>query len=286
MNDTASSRNRGSWLRFMAGCSVFPIGLVALAFVIQGRAKAENTATELMTPVAIVWWVSFVLAIQFWRSRELRTAYTLLGVSIFMYLTCTPMVARHFLRSLESRVQSTNLSRENPLDAIVVLGGGTTEAPDGRAQLAHAGDRVGFAAQLYHQGIVKRIIVTGGGVKRLEHRSQNDPSIQAKRILTGMGIPESAIEELPGLNTSQEMQELKTRTDLWQGKQCGLLTSAFHMPRALGLATANGVEVVPVVADYRVLREPFSFRDLIPCARGAIQADLAVREYLGMLLGR
>jgi uncharacterized SAM-binding protein YcdF (DUF218 family) len=187
---------------------------------------------------------------------------------------------------LESQFSSSSISREDPFDTLVVLGGGTTEGPDGRAQLSHYGDRLGLAMQFYHRGLVKKFVVTGDSPKGLEQPSGSDPSVQSRQILMGIGVPDAAVEELPGSNTSQEMRALKARPNLWQGKRCGLITSAFHMPRAIRLAKKNGVDVLPIPADFRARREGFVFRDLVPSAHGAVQFDLALREYLGMLVGR
>ncbi len=187
---------------------------------------------------------------------------------------------------LESRIPSTKLDAEAPLDSLVVLGGGTCQAPDGRSQLSSAGDRVGMAAQLFHQGLVKHLVVTGDALPGLQYASQNDPSIQSKSILIKLGIPVSAIEELPGSNTSQEVRSLKQRDDLWKGKRCGLMTSASHMPRAIRLTKKEGIDVLPVLADYRALNSPFNLRDLLPSSNGANLTDLALHEFLGMLVGR
>ena len=247
---------------------------------------AEKTATELVTPISLVWWVSLVLAIRMWQTGERRATYMLFGMVLLTYVACTPITARYALGFLESRVPTTKLSIDFPLDTLVVLGGGTNEAPDGRAQFSLSGDRVGLAMQLYHQGLAKRMIVTGDAMKGLENASHNDPSIQSKRILMAMGVPAAAIEELSGSNTSEELRSLKARPDLWSGKRCGLLTSAFHMPRAIGLARKNGVDVLPILADYKIGDGPLGFRDFIPSARGAFLSDLAIREYLGTLIGR
>ncbi len=203
-----------------------------------------------------------------------------------MYTASAPVIAKLPMRFLESRIQPTQLSPENPLDTLIVLGGGTSDGPDGRAQFSSSGDRVGMALQLYHQGLVKHLVVTGDSLKGLDQATRNDPSLQAKQIFVGFGIPESSIEELDGSNTSEELRSVKERPDLWKGKRCGLVTSAFHMPRALSLAKKNGVDVLPIMADYRTSTVRFAFRDLIPGAHGASQSDMALREFLGMLIGR
>lgn len=273
-------------LRFMATWFSLPIAFVVLTFGVYGRPLAEKAATGLAMPISVAWWVSLIFSLKCFRDGNRRVALVILGVSTLIYVPCSPIISRLLMLSLETKIQSFHPSPSDPLDSIVVLGGGTSEAPDGRAQLANSGDRIGLAAQLYQQGLVKRIVVTGDGLDGIGNISKKDPSVQAKRILIGTGVIESDIEELPGMNTFSEIQALKARTALWQGKQCGLLTSAFHMPRAVGLAKRAGVDVKPVASDYRGIDLEFTLLDLLPTAGSAQQFELAFKEYLGMMLGR
>jgi len=285
-SETSNNRSWRSILQFIVFWSALPIGLVAITFAMHGRPLAEKMATGLVMPIAIAWWGSLLLAIRTFWDSILRIACPIFVLSTLIFMLGNPIFSNLLIRSLEKRVESFHPVRSEPLDTLVVLGGGTTEAPDGRAQLANGGDRVGLAAQLYHQGLVKRIVVTGDGLQGAESSSRTDPSIQAKRILIETGVPESDIDELAGMNTSQEMNSLAARPELWKDARCGLLTSAFHLPRAFGLATRRGIKVLPIAADYRALDRKFSFLDMLPTANASQQSELAIKEFLGMLLGR
>ena len=286
LSETSKNRRLPALLRFVAFWSALPIGLVVLAFAVHGRPIAEKVATGLVMPVALAAWSSLLMAIRsFWDGHN-RVAWPLLFLSITILTLGNPIFSSYLIQTLESRVESFQPSGSEPLDNLVVLGGGTSEAPDGRPQLGNGGDRVGMAAQLYHQGLVKRIVVTGDGLVGTGETSKNDPSIQAKQILMKTGVPESNIEELAGINTSEEMKSLAARPELWQGLRCGLLTSAFHLPRAFGLATRKGIKVVPIAADFRASNRSFTLLEMIPTGGSAHESEIAIKEYLGMLLGR
>ncbi len=289
MNTPSGISNYRGWrslFQFTVFWLALPTGLVAITFAIHGRPLAEKMATGLVMPVAIAWWGSLLLAIRSFWDGNLRIACPIFVLSTLVFMLGNPIFSNFLIRSLEKRVESFHPVRSAPLDNLVVLGGGTTEAPDGRAQLANAGDRVGLAAQFYHQGRVKRIVVTGDGLEGTENSSRSDPSIQAKRILIETGVPESDIDELAGMNTSEEMKSLAARPELWKDARCGLLTSAFHLPRAFGLATRRGIKILPIAADYRALDREISFLDVLPTANATQQSELAIKEFLGMLLGR
>ncbi|MDZ4850567.1 MAG: YdcF family protein [Pirellulaceae bacterium] len=288
-NAHSSRSTRPIWmtlLRFIVSWSIFPVVVVGVVFAMEGRTIAEKAATMLIMPVSIAWWGSFVLAIKCLIEGNGRIATWVFGFSMVIYLASSPIVAKSLMGSLESSVQPFSLDSSERLDTIIVLGGGTTQSPSGQPQFASAGDRVGFAARMYHQKLVDRIVVTGDGLVAEDGPTRNDPSIQAKQILKELDVPDTIVEELPGINTSQEMIALKSRPELWEGKRCGLVTSAFHMPRALRLARKNGIDLVPIPVDYRAVDQPVTLLDWFPAATYAQQNDLACKEYLGMLLGR
>ena len=90
-----------------------------------------------------------------------------------------PPVADALLEPLQDKARTA--AAQAPAccyDAIVVLGGGMTPAappflmePD----LADAADRVWYAAQLYHRGVARRIIVSGGSLRRAAEAGRRRP---------------------------------------------------------------------------------------------------------------
>ena len=60
-----------------------------------------------------------------------------------------------------------------------------------------------------------------------------------------------------------------------------LVTSAFHMPRAIGCFRKNGVNVIPVPTDYRAETVRFPFvTDEMP--NQFLKASLLMKEYFGL----
>ena len=83
-----------------------------------------------------------------------------------------------------------------------------------------------------------------------------DMSEATTRIWTEAGIPAERITQLGGMNTSQEMIELRQFLGEHPPARVGLLTSAFHMPRAERLARKNGLQLTPIPAGFLGLKEP------------------------------
>ena len=108
-------------------------------------------------------------------------------------------------------------------------------------------------------------------------------------ILLALGIPEDDIELLDGRNTSEEMRFLGERFRDSAG--IGLITSAWHLPRATRLATKNGFDPIPLPADFistpgKPATTARLILDCIPQDGSLSTSSKLLKEYLGMLAGR
>jgi uncharacterized SAM-binding protein YcdF (DUF218 family) len=169
-------------------------------------------------------------------------------------------------------------------DAIVVLGGGIGPAvpplrPD--PELFDSSDRVWHAARLFHRGLAPRIIVSGGSY--LVESGQAPPTqteaVAMRQFLVALGVPESAIVmEGKSINTIENMQETRA---LVGTARVALVTSGFHMPRALRLARKVGLDAEAFPTDWQVLPSTSPWWESLMPSVGALSASgVAIREYL------
>jgi uncharacterized SAM-binding protein YcdF (DUF218 family) len=100
-----------------------------------------------------------------------------------------------------------------------------------------------------------------------------------RQFLVALGVPESAIVmEGKSLNTIENMQE--TRALVGTGR-IALVTSGFHMPRALRLARQAGLEADAFPTDWQVLPTASPWWESLTPSVGALAASgIAIREYL------
>lgn len=169
-------------------------------------------------------------------------------------------------------------------EAIVVLGGSIGPAspplrPD--PELFDAADRVWHAARLYHRGVAPRIIVSGGSY--LVEIGQAPPAqteaAAMRQFLLALGVPDSAIVmEGKSINTIGNMEEARA---LVGTGRVALVTSGYHMPRALRLARKAGLAVEAFPTDWQVVSGPSPWWDsLLPSVGALAVSGLAIREYL------
>lgn len=230
-------------------------------------------------PPGIFITVLFILASFLWR-RQRTIACVTGSCALLLYMLSTPLFSDSLIRSLESRYTPPVAVTG---DAVVVLGGGATlDTPDvgGAGHLgAHAVSRLTTGIQLQRQ-LNAPLIVAGGQVFAF-----SGPEAQImRRVAIGLGVqPEQVIMEDTSLNTEQNARNVKRILTEHGLRSPVLVTSAFHMPRAVWFFQRQEVPVTPYPADYLVNRAGiFSWFKLLPSEGAFWNSCLALREYLGL----
>jgi uncharacterized SAM-binding protein YcdF (DUF218 family) len=268
---------------------------VGITYFVAGKSPAEKILTSMAQPLFLSLVFTLILGCILCQKRERFIGTMLLLVTTGLWLASTSLVVKPLFSYWESLVPDNedinDLESIVPFDYLVVLGGGSNLAPGGRPQFGDAGDRIGFAASMHLNRKALHLVTTGDvmvvseGLQR-QFKPQDDPSQQTRMLWNRFGIPNESIFEIPGENTSKELASLKEHPEWWQGKRCGIVTSAFHMPRAMRLAKKLGLTVVPVATDYRTGSDPFMVKDLMPESVQLGRLQLILKEWIGMQLGR
>jgi uncharacterized SAM-binding protein YcdF (DUF218 family) len=222
-------------------------------------------------PVGILVLLLAVAAWRGWRWLTAATALLLLAGSF-------PVVANQFLRPLENRYPARSVGTMAEADAVIVLGGfmsGTKEV--GLVQeWSDAVERFEAGVALAKAGKVRMLLFTG------DPRGSEGSAARREAILRG--VPAAQIETLGWVgNTADEAAALRRYAKEKGFKRVVLVTSAWHLPRAMLQFRKAGVEIVPFPVDYRALPSTFlSYMDFIPTANGLEKIELAMRETYGI----
>jgi uncharacterized SAM-binding protein YcdF (DUF218 family) len=187
---------------------------------------------------------------------------------------------------LESAIPSLDLAAEAPFEAAFVLGGASDEDPRGNPQLGAAGDRIYLAARLWHDGKVQLLVASG--MSRDGLHGVRDLGEETRTLWRHLGVPDRAIlvVQEPCWITRDEITAYRHLGDRFGWKRMALVSSASHLPRALGLAKKAGLQVIPLGADWRGRPRAFQLQFLVPQAEGFTEVQRASWEFLGRWLGR
>jgi uncharacterized SAM-binding protein YcdF (DUF218 family) len=184
-----------------------------------------------------------------------------------------------------------------PLNAVVVVLGGGTESnqpPRQMAELNGAGDRVMYAARLYHDGVAEKLLLSGGNITMLGSRTTT-PAEDMLEIITLMGVPtEACWLQNRSQNTYEDALYSAEMLNENGITEIVLVTSAMHMPRSVPLFEHQGLTVISAPADYSVTTDGWAslwsptagdvLTGLIPQAGYLSGTSAALKEYIGMLV--
>lgn len=213
--------------------------------------------------------------------RRMSGAAIAVSVLILVLSTWTNLGAV-LLQPLEERYARPVLTGQ--VAGIVVLGGGFEGAINlarGGYELNAGGDRMVEAAILAHRFPDARIVITGGtGALLLEGEGDADT---APRLLKALGVaPERLILENESRDTFENARFTKQLVSPENGETWLLVTSAFHMPRAMDLFRQAEFPIQPWPVDYRTTGD----ERLGPANDNPVDSlrtmSVAIREWTGL----
>ncbi len=147
-------------------------------------------------------------------------------------------------------------------------------------------DRFIQTNRLYQLGHIQKIIISGGNAFD-ENYSEAE---FLRNNFMDIGIPDSNILiEKYSVNTIENSRFVKQLTDSIQLNDTSLLiTSAFHIPRAMELFQKAGVKVraYPCAYFYVPADNKFTFRSLVPASYALENWQIYLRELVGRAAGK
>jgi uncharacterized SAM-binding protein YcdF (DUF218 family) len=214
------------------------------------------------------------------RKRRL-SAYVLWGFGVVLFLAagCGPL-PDELLRELQGGYEAEPIQAWQPRVAIIVLGAGVQRVPgaSGVEVPLFAFGRVTKGLELYLQ--CKRaakacaLVVSGGDPLQI---GVSEAKVYGDALLKWGVDPSDLVLEGRSLNTWQNAQYCAAWLDEHPEDQVVLVTSGFHLRRAVLYFEHFGVRVLPVRSDF----ESAEVRAW-PLAQNFLLLDLALHEYAGL----
>jgi uncharacterized SAM-binding protein YcdF (DUF218 family) len=209
----------------------------------------------------------------------------LMVASVVLFAICgfSPL-GNWVLYSLESRFPPWDATRGAP-DGIVVLGGSID--PD--LSIAHgvpvvraAADRMIAAVALARRYPKARVIFTGGSSNLISNDAREADYVA--QVFESLGIPRERLEiDRRARNTQENAEFAKAIAAQKNGERWLLVTSAYHMPRSVGLFRKVGFAVEPYPVDWRVGGRADLLKFWTFSVEGLGSVDVAIREWIGLV---
>ncbi len=192
---------------------------------------------------------------------------------------------RAVLRPLEDRFPQQD-ARKGPVTGIVVLGGAVGMSRGDVAMNASA-SRMTKAVELARLHPQAKVVFTGGGVSLTSNVVVTEAD-GAKLLFEGLGLePARLILEDKSRNTRENAIFTRNLVDPKPGERWLLVTSAWHMPRSIGVFRKAGFAVEAFPVDFWSSGKAGDFvRPYARAPRALEIADNGFKEWVGLVAYR
>jgi uncharacterized SAM-binding protein YcdF (DUF218 family) len=232
---------------------------------------------------------NFVIVLALFGAALLATRFAragrrlIIGSLVLLAVMGLSPLGNALILPLEQRFPPWDSTR-GPPDGIVVLGGAispdVSTARDTPA-LNEAAERMTVVAELARRYPAARIIFSGGSGALIY--DEGTEAEFAVRLFESFGIArERIIPEDKSRNTWENAVFSKQLANLKPGERWLLVTSAYHMPRSVGVFRKAGFPIEPYPVDWRTRGPQDALRPFTTLGGGLLRTDTAVREWVGL----
>jgi uncharacterized SAM-binding protein YcdF (DUF218 family) len=216
------------------------------------------------------------------HQKKPKTAKKMMIVAFIMLLFFTnPFILYEAMRAYEVDAVRKEELRKNYDYAILLSGMLTYDDYYDRINFQRSADRLMQTLDLYHEGRVKKIFITGGSGEIFNQKDKE--AIILKDYLIKIGIPEEDIlVESNSRNTYENAKESVKVLPPDKGYTFLLITSAFHMRRAVACFKKQGYSFDTYVTDRYAGKRRWNIDLFVPKAEILSYWAILFREIGGL----
>ena len=222
--------------------------------------------------------LGLIIILLFFGVFRKRILPSMIGLIILIILSL-PIVSGQLIKLLEQNYRPTTPNETARADTVIVLSGMVTliEKNDGiHYEFSEAVDRIFAGINLLKIGKAQKIILTRGklpwsvGVPEGEFLAEfiQSQGINPNRILLSEIVQ----------NTNDEAKAISRM--LPKNSEVILVTSAFHMPRAVKVFQNQNLKVIPYAVDFRSSVKEINIIDFLPQASAFKDSNFYFREII------
>ena len=228
----------------------------------------------LISPLAII---LYLLLISLFTKSRWPNVFAIIAMIVFS----NPIIAHFGKKHLEKDYPLIELENSPKVDSIVVLSGMIRSIKKVNGEIDYefgeAVDRFEAGISLMKLGKSNSIIFTRGSLPWSVGVPEGD---YLKTIAISRGVEPENIKLTPDVKNTDEEAEAISKL-LGADKSIALVTSAFHMPRAVKVFERRNFNIVPIAVDRRVGAINFTFLDFLPSGNAIADNSLFFRELIG-----
>jgi uncharacterized SAM-binding protein YcdF (DUF218 family) len=225
----------------------------------------SKTLPVVIDPVFILFCLFVGMGLRCKMSGRGRLLF-LLAMALF-YGASAPVVSGPLFTRLEGQ-RTVTQEKARHFDAAVVLTGmvALKLTQENSEEFESGVDRILKGMDMVRQSQADYLVISGGSGELIESGLSEAKIL--KDFAIRFGVPEEKVFiEATSRNTRENALMTKVLLETYNLKKAALITSAFHMPRAMGCFRAVGLFPEPIPVDYRVPpADKNDFRRYLPSA--------------------
>lgn len=206
----------------------------------------------LMSPLTIIAFILLAGCGLRLAGRDLWGNRLLLAGAILFLIPGFLPIGANMIVWLETRHENPSAALPDRVDGIIILGGAVHSEMSqihNQPSLNEFGERVTEGVRLSLLYPHARIVYAGGEGNMIP--SSTTEAAETKKLLENMGIStERIVFESTSRTTYENMIDSKALLNPQAGEKWLLVTSAFHLPRSVGVFKKGGWDVIPYPAGY------------------------------------
>lgn len=228
----------------------------------------------------------FVLILFFaaWQARRFKVLFALSGGVLWLF--SAPVFSSYLMSTLEEPFYHSAAVLQ-PVDGVVVLGGGRVQGAPNLPLSLESFKRLSWGAVQANSYHAPLIFSGGAYVGMSESEAAKITAKDMGKVLQvgNKSLREyGIIDESKSLDTRGNIEGIKSYF-LSQGKQNPTLivvTSAYHMKRAMMICAQAKLQVYPCATDFKVDNAPMTWLGFLPSIGALGDSYRAMHEYAGM----
>lgn len=237
--------------------------------------------TDLSNFIATICVIGIVLVLL--QRQRVGTLLVTFGVLLLLLFGYSPL-GNVLMLSLTERFPKWQDDGRAP-DGIVVLGGAIdsdSSVARGSLEVNSAGERVTAMLELARRYPQARIVFTGGSGSLIEKSVSEAPV--AGELLRRFGVASERVTlETESRNTDENAVFTARLVAPKPGERWLLVTSAWHMPRAIGAFRRAGFDVEAYPVDWRTRGWVDATKTFDTASVGLALSEAAMHEWVGLL---
>ncbi|WP_340153733.1 YdcF family protein [uncultured Marivirga sp.] len=226
------------------------------------------------TLVGLAWLAFFIF-----RKWKFRKYLAILGFALFLIFT-NDFLANSFLKAWQTEPADLEQLKSDDFTYGVLLTGmtNTLKEPKDRVYFNQNADRLLQSMMLFEQGIIDTLYISGGGATALRKDLQ-----ESRVLLSYLKSVKFPIDKVIIEDESRNTVESARFANDYLSKQNKILliTSASHMPRAMGCFEKEGYKIQPYSTVFLTNDEMINPSMFLPSDDALLKWNILFKEWMG-----